>query len=96
MPNLYSMLTTPGEIKFFFKTGMAKSLQLQSHQQPLQESYRIRHKLALHDVHLIYYLENGVAYAMVSARTQSQLERQEYLIKRAILDLKERYNWRVI
>lgn len=95
MPDLYSLLTAPGEVKFFFKTGMAKALQLKTHQLPMKETYLARHRPALHDVRFIYYKSDGVTYLTVSARTQNQLERHEYMVKRAILDLKERYGWEV-
>lgn len=76
-----------------FRSGKNKEIVLTTHQLPMKNSFLEKHKRALYDVRLISHQENGIYYTLVSVKTQGQLERQEYLVKRAILDLKENYGW---
>lgn len=93
--NLYELLTKNGKLFFVFRTGRVKQIQLQAHQLPMKNSYLAEHQRALTRVRFISHRENSTYFLLVSARSQGNLERQEYLVKRAILDLSKSYGWEV-
>ena len=94
--SLYNLLITPGKINFLFRTGMTRQLSLESHQFPMKNTYQEKHKTALHRIPLILHHDDTQYFVLVSAFNESQIERKEYMIKRAILDLKECYGWEVV
>lgn len=92
---LYNLLATPGKINFLFRTGMCKHFVLESHQFPMKNTYQEKHKTALHRIPLILHHDGTQYFVLVSAFHDSQVDRKEYMVKRAILDLKECYGWEV-
>lgn len=95
MANLRDVITRTDYITFVFQTGLCKRISLHTHQLPLAATYEATHHNALHNVRLQFHYESEKKIVVVWARTEAQLERHEYLIKRALLDLKERYRWEV-
>ena len=93
--NLQSLLTTNAKLVFVFRTGRYKQVSLQAHQLPLKNSFLATHARALRTVRFIWHRQDGEYYLLVSAFYHGSLERQEYMVKRAILDLSERYGWEV-
>lgn len=93
--DLYGLLTHRGKLVFVFRSGRTKQIELQAHQLPMKNSYLKEHDRALHKVRFISHKEHNNYFLLISATTQGNLERQEYLVKRAILDLSERYGWEV-
>lgn len=93
--NLQTILTHDVELDFIFRTGRYKQISLKGHQLPLKNSFLSEHARALRTVRFMWHHQNGEYYLLVSASYQGALERQEYLVKRAILDLSERYGWEV-
>lgn len=93
--NLYGLLTKNGKLIFVFRSGRVKQISLQAHQLPMKNSYLAEHRHALNKIRFISHHENSTYFLLVSAKSQGNLERQEYLVKRAILDLSERYGWEV-
>ena len=93
--NLYELLTKNGKLVFVFRSGRVKQISLQAHQLPMKNSYLAEHSHALNKIRFISHHENSTYFLLVSAKSQGNLERQEYLVKRAILDLSERYGWEV-
>lgn len=93
--DLYGLLTKNVKLVFIFRSGRVKQISIQSHQLPMKNSYLQEHSRALHSIRFIYHIENSKYFLLVSAKTQASFERQEYLVKRAILDLSERYGWEV-
>ena len=92
---LEELLIKPGELRFVFRTGMFKQFTLQAHQFPMKNTYCELHKTALHRIPLIYLKDGDTYFIMVSARNEGQVQRKEYMVKRAILDLQEQYGWEV-
>lgn len=92
---LHDLLTRNVKLIFLFRFGRAKQITLQAHQLPLKNSYLAEHRHALNDIRFIYHRESSTYYLLASAKSQGDLERKEYLVKRAILDLSERYGWEV-
>lgn len=93
--NLYELLTKKGKLVFVFRSGWYRHIELQAHQLPMKNSYLAEHHHALNKIRFICHHENSSYFLLVSAKSQGNLERQEYLVKRAILDLSERYGWEV-
>ena len=93
--HLYPIITTPGHVNFIFRTGMFKHFSFETHQFPLKASYIEIHKTALHRIPLLVHSEGGEYFIMVSANKEGQVQRKEYMVKRAILDLKEQFGWEV-
>lgn len=92
---LYNLLIVKGKINIIFRTGMFKHFVLESHQFPLKQSYIELHKTALRRIPLLLHHDGSEYFILVSANHQGQVQRREYMIKRAILDLKEQYGWEV-
>lgn len=92
---LHSLLVTPGRINFIFRTGMFKFFSFESHQFPLKATYTERHKTALYRIPLLLHHDGEEYFLMVSAKHEGQIQRREYMIKRAILDLQEIHGWEV-
>lgn len=93
--NLQSLLTTDVNLNFVFRTGRYKQVSFKGHQLPLKNSFLATHDRALRSVRFIWHHQDGEYYLLVSAYYHGSLERQEYMVKRAILDLSERYGWEV-
>ena len=93
--NLQSLLTTNVKLDFIFHTGQYRQISLKGHQLPLKNSFLSEHARALRSVRFMWHKQNDEYYLLVSASFRGNLERQEYLVKRAILDLSERYGWEV-
>ena len=92
---LYQILSAPGSAYFIFRTGMFKHFSLETHQFPIQNSFREIHKTALHRIPLLIHHDGETYFIMVSTNHQGQVQRSEYLIKRTLLDLQEQYGWEV-
>lgn len=93
--SLFQILTTEGENHFIFRRGLHPRLIVKGHQLPMKQSYLDKHAKALHAIKLLSHTEKGITFHLVSAKSQGQIERNEYLIKRAILELSESYGWEV-
>lgn len=92
---LYELLTVSGRLVFTFRTGLHKRIVLQAHQRPLPELWLKKHNKALHRINILCHTREDGKYLMVTCKTAAQQERYEYLVKRAILELHECYQWEV-
>lgn len=92
---LYNLLITKGKITMVFRTGMFKQFTFESNQYPLKPAFTEIHKTALTGIPLLIHHDGAQYFIMVSANNQTHIQRREYMIKRAILDLQEKYGWEV-
>lgn len=92
---LYELLTVSSRLVFTFRTGLHKRIVLQAHQRPLPELWLKKHHKALHHISILCHAREDGKYLMIMCRTAAQQERYEYLVKRAILELHEHYQWEV-
>lgn len=92
---LYELLTVSGRLVFTFRTGLHKRIVLQAHQRPLSKVWSDKHELALYSVKFLCHTREDGKYLFVMSKSAGQQERKEYLVKRAILDLREHYQWEV-
>lgn len=92
---LSNLLSCSNEINLIFRTGMYRHIVLKGHQFPLKSIYTETHKTALRRIPLLLHYDGSSYYIMVSANHDGQIQRREYMIKRAILDLQEQYGWEV-
>ena len=90
---LIDLLQRERKLCFIFRTGFCKEWKTTGHQYPLQPDFLKKHKVALNSIDMIYTVEDGTIYAMVRIRYVLSIERAEYMIKRALLDLSECYGW---
>ena len=93
---LQNLLVVPGKITAVFRTGMYRQLTFETHQYPLLPEYKEIHKTALTRIPLLLHPDSDQCFIMVSVNQASQEQRREYMVKRAILDLKEKYGWEVL
>lgn len=94
--NLHDLLQNEEEIHFIFRTGFIKEIRMKGHQFPFKEDFIKRHKFALESIDMMYVKEDSIIYAMVRVRYISPVDRAEYIIKRALLDLVELHGWEKI
>ena len=90
---LLDLLNMEKKLCFVFRTGFCKEWKTTGHQYPLTQDFLKKHKVALNSIDMIYTVEDGIIYAMVRIRYVLSIERAEYMIKRALLDLSECYGW---
>lgn len=92
---LRQLLCTSDTVFFIFRTGLHKHFMFNTKQYPLSNQYIELHKTALTKIPLLVHHDGTEYFVMVSAKNDNQVQRKEYIIKRAILDLKEQYGWEV-
>ena len=93
---LQNLLSVPGKITAVFRTGMFRQFTLKTNQASLSSDYKEIHKTALTRIPLLLHPDTDQCFIMDSINQDSQVQRREYMIKRAILDLQEHYGWEVI
>lgn len=93
---LFSLITSDHELVFIFRHGDIKRISLKAHQRLLSNSYREAHARVLNKVRFIYTTYDSKLLLLVSSRTSGSLERQEYLVQRAICALVDDYHWEAI
>lgn len=92
---LYELLTVSGRLVFIFRTGQNRRIVLQAHQRPLSNLWLKEHDITLHKIRITCHVREDGKYLMVQCKSVARQERFEYLVKCAILDLHENYNWEV-
>lgn len=92
---LQNLLVVPSKITAVFRTGMVRQITFKTNQFPLSPDYKEIHKTALTRIPLLLHPDTDQCFIMVSVNQDSQVVRREYMVKRAIIDLKEQYNWEV-
>lgn len=94
--SLLHLLQQDKELNFLFRTGYIKQFRLQGHQLPLKASFTEKHKRTLQDIPMLFLIDGDKIHCMVAPVISTSMERKEYLIKRALDDLCEIYEWRKV
>lgn len=94
--SLARLLSQDKILNFLFRTGYIKQFVLQGHQYPMKTSFTEKHNKTLHGIKMLFLEDGNKIHCMVAPVFSSTMERKEYLVKRALDDLCEIYEWRKI
>lgn len=90
---LEELLMKEKKLHFIFRTGYIKQYHLKGHCFPLKNSFRETHKTALTGIEFLYLIDGETIHCMLRIRYTVNIERKEYMVKRALESLTNDYGW---